>query len=42
MQARDSLSGILGGMFYLSTLDIGMSDEMEVSSRPHPGLQLTT
>ena len=42
MQARDSLSGILGGMLYLSTLDIGMSDEMEVSSRPHPGLQLTT
>ena len=31
MQARDSLSGILGGMLYLSTLDIGMSDEIEVS-----------
>ena len=29
MQAQDSLSGILGGMLYLKTLDIGMSDEKE-------------
>ena len=29
MQARDSLSEILGGMLYLSTLDLSMSDEKE-------------
>ena len=29
MQARESLSSILGGMLFLSTLDLGMSDEKE-------------
>ena len=29
MQDRESLASILGGMMYLETLDLGMSDEKE-------------